>query len=112
MAAARVLAATGAETMTQLSSGLAIRGRVMSFYLMVGLGGQAIGGNLLGWVAELWGARAGFVVAGTGMLLVTGIVAVVLARQGGLTLAFDLRSLRHPVRIVPRAEDAFPLPAR
>ncbi|MEN0072677.1 MAG: MFS transporter [Propionicimonas sp.] len=112
LATARVLVGTGAETMTQLSSGLAIRGRVMSFYLMVGLGGQAIGGNLLGWVAELWGSQAGFVVAGGGMLVTTVVVAVVLARQGGLTLSVDLRSLRHPVRIVPRSGEAAALAAR
>ena len=104
LASARVLVGTGAETMTQLSSDLSIRGRVMSLYLMVGLGGQAIGGNLLGWVAQLWGSAAGFVVAGVGMLAVTAVAAIVLARQGGLRLAFDL-SLRRPVRIVSRAEE-------
>lgn len=104
LASARVLVGTGAETMTQLSSDLSIRGRVMSLYLMVGLGGQAIGGNLLGWVAQLWGSAAGFLVAGAGMVTVTLVAGVVLARQGGLRLAFDL-SLRRPVRIVSRAEE-------
>ena len=104
LACVRVMVGTGAETMTQLSSDLSIRGRVMSLYLMVGLGGQAIGGNLLGWVAQLWGSAAGFVVAGVGMLAVAGVAARVLARQGGLRLAFDL-SLRRPVRIVSRADE-------
>ncbi len=104
LACVRVLVGTGSETMTQLSSDLSIRGRVMSLYLMVGLGGQAIGGNLLGWVAQLWGSGAGFVVAGAGMLVVTGVAGIVLARQGGLRLVFDL-SLRQPVRIVSRADE-------
>ena len=42
---ARLLFAAAAESMTQLSTNLGIRGRVMSFYLMVVIGGQAAGGR-------------------------------------------------------------------
>src|SRR5690606_26500429 len=50
----RLLFATGAESVVQLSSNRRIRGRVMAIYSMVVLGGQAIGGPLMGWLAEWW----------------------------------------------------------
>lgn len=98
----RLLFATGAESMTQLSTNLGIRGRVISFYFMVVVGGQALGGVIMGFIAEQFGAMVAFLVAG-GMPALAGIVVgIVLARRHELRIRVDLRSWRF-VSIVPRA---------
>lgn len=99
----RLLFAMAAESMTQLSSNTGIRGRVMSLYIMVLLGGQAIGGPLMGWIAEEWGARTALAVAGLVPALAGLVIAATLARTGQLTLRVDLRTPRAPVRIVNRS---------
>lgn len=43
---------------------MAIRGRVMSLYILVLLGGQSIGGPLMGWLVEVAGAHVGMIVSG------------------------------------------------
>ena len=94
----RLTFATSAESMTQLSTNLAIRGRVMSFYLMTVTGGQAVGGVLIGGIAQALGAQTAFLVAG-GAPAVAGIVGcVVLARTRGLRLSVHPR---RGIRIVP-----------
>ena len=40
---------TASNQLVQTSSNMAIRGRVMSLYIMVLIGGQAIGGPMIGW---------------------------------------------------------------
>ncbi|MEY2847473.1 MAG: hypothetical protein RI885_138, partial [Actinomycetota bacterium] len=78
----RLLFATAAESMTQLSSNLGIRGRVMSLYITVLLGGQAVGGVLMGWIAETWGARTAFTLAGVVPAFAAITIAILLARVG------------------------------
>jgi len=102
---ARLLFATAGESLTQLSSNPAIRGRVVSLYIMVLLGGQAVGGPLMGWIAEVWGARTGFLVAGLVPAVAGLVISAVLARSGRLTLRVDVARGRLPLRIVPRRGD-------
>ncbi len=102
---ARLLFATAAESMTQFSTNLAIRGRVMSFYIMVLLGGQAIGGVLVGWIAEHAGASVAFVVAGGVPALAAVVVGLVLAHVRRLRVRVDFRNPRAPLRLVPRGLD-------
>lgn len=99
---ARLLFATGAESMTQLSTNLGIRGRVMSLYIMVLMGGQAAGGVIMGWIAENLGPSWAFIVAGGVPALAAGTIAIVLAWRRELRLRVDFRSPRRFVRIVPR----------
>lgn len=103
---ARLLFATGAESMTQLSTNLGIRGRVMSLYIMVVMGGQAAGGVIMGWIAENLGSSWAFVIAGGMPALAAAVVAVVLAHRRELRLRVDFRSPRRFVRIVPREATA------
>lgn len=98
----RLMFATAADSMVQLSTNLAIRGRVVAIYAMVLVGGQALGGLVVGWIAEALGMVAAFVVAGGVPLLAAIVVAILLARRHQLTVQVDLRSLRRFVRIVPR----------
>ncbi len=83
---ASLLFLTAANSLVQMSSNIAIRGRVMSLYILVLLGGQAIGGPLMGGVVSTFGVQAGMVVSG-GLPAVAALVAgIALARRGQLTL--------------------------
>lgn len=98
----RLLFATGADSMVQLSTNLTIRGRVMALYIVVLVGGQAIGGALVGAVAETLGMHAAFLVAGGMPLLAALVIGAVLAVRNQLTLQVNLRDPRRVVRIVRR----------
>jgi MFS family permease len=98
----RLLFATGAESMVQLSTNPSVRGRVMAIYLVILMGGQAAGGIIIGWVAEVLGMTAAFTVAGGVPLLAAIVVSVILARRHQLTVKVNLRDFRRVVRIVKR----------
>ncbi|MCU1417081.1 MAG: transporter [Schumannella sp.] len=99
----RLLFGTAAESITQLSTNMAIRGRVMSFYIMVMVGGQAVGGLLMGWIAEHLGTMVAFLVAGLVPALAGVTVAVILAKRHQLRIRFSLRRSNRLVRIVQLA---------
>ena len=99
----RLAFATASESLTQLSTNLGIRGRVMSFYIMVNVGGQAAGGLIIGWIAQNLGAQTAFLIAGGVPALAGLVVAVILGRRHQLTLQVNLRRPRQLVRIVKRA---------
>jgi MFS family permease len=77
---ARLLFTTAAETITQLSTNTAVRGRVMAFFLMVTFGGQAVGGLVIGGATEYWGPAVGFLLSGA-PLVVAGVVTALALRQ-------------------------------
>jgi MFS family permease len=98
----RLMFAIGAESMVQLSTNPGVRGRVMAIYLVLLIGGQAAGGVIIGWVAELLGMTVAFTVAGGMPLLAAIVVAIILARRHELTVAVNLRDFRRVIRIVKR----------
>lgn len=100
----RLLFATAAESIVQMSTNRVIRGRVMAIYAMVVLGGQAIGGPLMGWLAELWGVRAAMVFSGIVPAVAAIVIAILLARSGRLTLKFRLRKHIVPLTIEVRGQ--------
>jgi MFS family permease len=57
-----------------------MHGRVLAFHGLVFLGTTPIGSPLLGWLCELWGARAGLVVAAATALLVAVVVSRPMSR--------------------------------
>ncbi|KWX69049.1 MFS transporter [Mycobacterium sp. NAZ190054] len=75
---------TVARSVLLLNSEPAMHGRMMAIHGQVFLGSTPIGGPLVGWMCELWGARAGFLIAGG--------TALVAAAALGLT-AFRARHL-------------------
>jgi hypothetical protein len=75
----------------------------MSLYIMVLIGGQAIGGPMIGSIAEHVDPRAALLVGGGVPALAAVTVAVVLARRGQLTLQVDFRDRRRLLRVVQRA---------
>lgn len=60
---------TSANSLLQLSSEPSFRGRVMSLYVILFVGTTPIGGPLVGWVAEHFGARSGFLLGGVATVL-------------------------------------------
>lgn len=62
-----------AKTSLQLSTVPAMRGRVMSLWALAWQGSTPIGGPLVGFVSEQWGARWGLLVGGI-PTIVTGLV--------------------------------------
>lgn len=99
---ASLLFLTSANQLVQMSTNVLIRGRVMSLYIMVLIGGQALGGPLMGWLAENWGVQWAMVVAGGMPVLAATVFALALARRGQLELRLNLRSLSRPVFIVSK----------
>jgi MFS family permease len=68
------------NTMLQLEAKPQARGRVMALYGVVFLGSTPIGAPLVGWLAEILGARLMFLAAGS--LAVAVAVAVLMSRSG------------------------------
>ncbi|MFU8946471.1 MFS transporter [Mycetocola zhadangensis] len=99
---ASLLFLTASNSLVQMSSNISIRGRVMSLYVLVLLGGQAIGGPLMGVLIEQFGAHTGMVVSGGVPALAAAIVALVLARRGQLRLQVQRGRFGPMVSIAPR----------
>jgi MFS family permease len=95
---------TTANATVQLASDPVMRGRVMSLYMMVFVGGTPIGGPLMGWVTDTYGARIGFLSGGLIAAAAAACVGMVLARTGGLRLSVNLRRAgnRPMISFVPR----------
>jgi MFS family permease len=64
LGAAMITFQATANSLLQLNSDPALRGRVMALYVMVFVGTTPIGGPILGWVAEQFGARSGLGLGG------------------------------------------------
>ncbi|QGV79960.1 MFS transporter [Streptomyces ficellus] len=91
-----------ANSSVQLATDPVMRGRVMSLYMMVFVGGTPVGAPLLGWITDTYGARVGFATGGAVSLVAAVVIGLVLARLGGLRVKVEMRG-RHPhVRFVPR----------
>jgi MFS family permease len=93
---------TCANALVQMSSNTAIRGRVMSLYVLVLLGGQSIGGPTMGWVVEHFGAHVGMVLSGAVPAVAAVVVGLVIARNADLHLRVRIRRHEPLVTIVPR----------
>jgi MFS family permease len=64
MGAAMITFQATANSLLQLNSDPAFRGRVMALYVMVFLGTTPIGGPIVGWIAQQYGARVGLGIGG------------------------------------------------
>ena len=70
-----------ANSTLQLEARHEMRGRVMALYALVFLGSTPIGGPIIGWISQQWGARAGLFVGGAASLLAAGAAAWSVRRQ-------------------------------
>ncbi|MFV0460297.1 MAG: MFS transporter [Actinomycetales bacterium] len=109
---------TAANTIVQLTTDQAMRGRVIALYMAVFAGGTPIGAPLIGWVGEVFGARWTIAVGGVTALAAAGIAALVLLRlqhrslrvrwwpRPRVRLIPDRRSVGEPSRAAPPEQDA------
>jgi MFS family permease len=65
---------TLARSVLLLNSEPEMHGRMMAIHGQVFLGSTPLGGPLVGWLCEVWGARAGFLVAGGAALLAAALL--------------------------------------
>ncbi|MEU8876674.1 MFS transporter [Streptomyces javensis] len=94
-----------ANSSVQLATDPAMRGRVMSLFMMVFVGGTPIGGPLVGWLTDTCGARIGFAAGGLISAAAAAAVGLILVRAGGLRLKLDLRRGHPHVIFVPRTPE-------
>ncbi|WP_063798445.1 MFS transporter [Nocardia sp. NRRL S-836] len=74
---------TIANATVQLAVEPEMRGRVMGIYMLVFLGGNPVGGPLMGWLGEVNG-RAPVIVGGVVSVVVTATAWVILVRRGDI----------------------------
>ncbi|MFF4156200.1 MFS transporter [Streptomyces sp. NPDC001678] len=86
----------------QLASDPAMRGRVMSLFMMVFMGGTPVGAPLVGWVTDVYGPRVGFLAGGVVSTLAATAVGLVLVRAGGMRMRVGFRRGHPVVAFVPR----------
>ena len=77
--ACTLLLLTTANSTVQMAAPDAIRGRVMGVYLLVFVGGAALGGPLLGLVDQHLGPRTGMLLAGAVPAIATALIAAKFA---------------------------------
>ncbi|MET9291103.1 MFS transporter [Streptomyces sp. NPDC003077] len=96
-----------ANSSVQMATDPAMRGRVMSLFMMVFMGGTPLGAPLVGWITDAYGARVGFLAGGVVSMAAAAGVGLMLARVGGLRLKIDLRRGQPHVAFVPKvSQDA------
>jgi MFS family permease len=100
---ANLLFITAANSLVQMSSNVGIRGRVMSIYVLMLLGGQAIGGPIMGWIVSTFGVSVGMAVSGLVPAIVAVIIGIHLARKHQLKLSVTLEGRSPRVAIVRHA---------
>ncbi|QDY77425.1 MFS transporter [Streptomyces qinzhouensis] len=91
-----------ANSSIQMATDPAVRGRVMSLFMMVFVGGTPLGAPLVGWITDVYGPRIGFAAGGAVSLLAALTIGVILARSAGVRLKLDLRPGRPHLALVPK----------
>ncbi|WP_416237100.1 MFS transporter [Streptomyces sp. RB17] len=94
-----------ANTAVQMATDPAMRGRVMSLFMMVFMGGTPLGAPVVGWITDTYGARVGFALGGVVSAAAAAGIGLVLARIGGLRLAVGWHHGHPRVRFVPRERE-------
>ncbi|MFI9047925.1 MFS transporter [Streptomyces sp. NPDC053427] len=95
-----------ANSSIQMATDPLMRGRVMSLFMMVFVGGTPLGAPLVGWITDTFGARIGFLAGGVISAAAAAAIGLILARLGGLRLKIDLRRGRQHVAFVARGVPA------
>ncbi len=72
-----------ANTTIQLTSVPEMRGRVMALYAIAFLGSTPIGGPIVGWISQQYGARAGFALGAVATMVATAAAGFSLLRRTG-----------------------------
>ncbi|MBO1752195.1 MFS transporter [Actinotalea sp. BY-33] len=86
---------TAANSTIQMSTDPAMRGRVMSLYMVVFLGATPVGSPIVGWIAETYGARWAIGIGSISALLVSVGAALWAARRWNVSVRYRFRSRPH-----------------
>lgn len=108
---------TAANTTIQMSTDPAVRGRVMSLYMIVMLGATPIGSPIVGWIGETFGPRWSIGIGSITALLVSAAAALWARKRWNVQVRYRLRSrphleVLHPEVPTPRRAGADQLAAR
>lgn len=88
---------TAANTAVQMSTEPAMRGRVMSLYMMVFLGTTPIGSPVVGWVSEAWGPRWSVGVGAIASILVAVVAGLWVKRSWHVRVRYQRLGRPHLV---------------
>lgn len=97
---------TASNSMMQLTTERAMRGRVLALRIAVVMGGTPIGAPLVGWVVDHFGARWALGVGGLAGLAAAAVAIAYLVRHRHLRVIRDGRRLR--LAIHPAPTDVMP----
>lgn len=108
---------TAANTTIQMSIDPAVRGRVMSLYMMVMLGATPIGSPVVGWIGETFGPRWSIGIGSITALLVSALAALWAKKRWNVQVRYRVRTrphleVRHPDVPTPRRVPADEVAAR
>ncbi len=95
---------TAANTIVQMSTAPEMRGRVMSLYMAIFMGGTPIGSPIVGWVGEQFGARWTIGLGGIVTLVAALVAAAVVVRQRRLVVGYRWSPLPHLTLSPPERE--------
>ncbi|HET8819337.1 MAG TPA: MFS transporter [Xanthomonadaceae bacterium] len=85
---------TGSNSMMQLTTERAMRGRVLALRVAVVMGGTPLGAPLVGWVVDRFGARWAMAVGALAGLAAAGVAVHYLVRHRGLRVAVSPGRIR------------------
>ncbi|GAA1584754.1 MFS transporter [Kribbella sancticallisti] len=102
MGMATLMFLTAAQSMVQLTTPDGLRGRVSGIYNLVFIGGGAIGGPLVGAIAQHWGARTSLMLSGLVPAVATIAIALRLRRDGRFRVVVVRPETRSPWLQPPR----------
>jgi MFS family permease len=100
-----------ANARMQLGAPAHLRGRVMSLFMLVFLGGTPVGAIVVGVISEHFGPRSGLIVGGVSALLAAGLLAALRARRHGMKLRVHARPTPHLHVARPEADHDLRFPA-
>ncbi|HEY0188936.1 MAG TPA: MFS transporter [Cellulomonas sp.] len=86
---------TAANTTIQMSTDPAVRGRVMSLYMMVMLGATPIGSPIVGWIGETFGPRWSIGIGSVTALMVATAAAVWAKRRWHVQVRYHVLARPH-----------------
>ena len=90
---------TGSNSMMQLTTERAMRGRVLALRIAVVMGGTPLGAPLIGWIVDHYGARVALGAGALSGILAAAVALVYLVRHRDLRLQQDAG--RWPLRLRP-----------
>lgn len=98
-----------ANATIQLGTEPRVRGRVMSIYMLVFMGGTPLGSPVIGAVTDAWGGPVALILCGAICIIATVACGALAARHAGVRVRVDLhRGVDRRFILEPRGGDTHP----